>query len=113
MSDLSDNIGELPKKIEAALMMYAEIEAKKLQNYMRDNAKWTDRTGHARQSLTASKPYKENPTTIVIKLSHGSNVPYGVYLELAHEKKYAIIQPTIQQNQNEIMKGLNNLFDKI
>jgi hypothetical protein len=109
---LSRGIDVFAAKVEAAVWMFAERESADLQNFMKSNAKWTDRTGHARQSLTA-KPFKENPTTITIKLAHGSNIPYGVYLELAHEKKYAIIQPTIQTNQNQVMQDLQYLFDKL
>lgn len=109
---LSQGFDIFTQKAQAALLMYAKIEAIDLQNQMRKNAPWTDRTGHARQSLTGTA-YRENPKTITIKLAHGSNVPYGIYLELAHEKKYAIIDPTIQANQNNIMKNFEYLIDKL
>lgn len=109
---LSQNIDVFAARLEAALLIFADQEATQLQNYMKNNAKWTDRTGHARQSLTGTA-YKSTPTEITIKLAHGSNVPYGVYLELAHEKKYAIIQPTIQANQNQIMHDMQYLIDRL
>lgn len=112
---MNDKISEyfdiFVKKVEVALLMFANQEAIELQNQMRNNAKWTDRTGHARQSLTGNA--KKEPNAIVIKLAHGSNVPYGIYLELAHEKKYAIIQPTIQANQVKIMQDMQYLINKI
>lgn len=111
-STLSQGFDIFTKKAQVALLMYAKMEAIDLQNQMRNNAPWTDRTGHARQSLTGSA-YRENPTTITIKLAHGSNIPYGIYLELAHEKRYAIIDPTIQANQNNVMKNFQYLIDKL
>lgn len=94
-------------KSEAALTMYAETAALKLQDYARDHAPWTDRTGHARQRLTGSqmrvaKGYE-------LKLAHG--VDYGIWLELAHEKRFAIIQPTILAKSNEIMQGFERLIN--
>lgn len=96
-------------KSDAAITMYAESSALVLQNYARDHAPWTDRTGHARQRLTGSqmrvtKGYQ-------LKLAHG--VDYGIWLELAHEKRFAIIQPTILAKSNEIMQGFERLLDKI
>ena len=111
-STLSQGFDIFTKKAQVALLMYAKMEAIDLQNQMRNNAPWTDRTGHARQSLTGSA-YRESPTTITIKLAHGSNIPYGIYLELAHEKRYAIIDPTIQANQNNVMKNFQYLIDKL
>lgn len=96
-------------KSEAAFSMYAETAALTLQNYARDKAPWTDRTGQARQrlkgdALTVSQGYK-------LRLAHG--VDYGIWLELAHEKRFAIIQPTIQVKSGDIMKGLQNLLNRL
>jgi hypothetical protein len=110
---LSQGIDLFAVKVVAAVLMFAERESAELQNYMKSNAKWTDRTGHARQSLTATVQKGIFSTKVVIKLAHGSNIPYGIYLELAHEKKYAIIQPTIQANQNQVMQDLQYLFNRL
>lgn len=96
-------------KSEAAIRMYAETAALNLQNHARDKAPWTDRTGHARQRLrgdvlTVANGYK-------IRLAHG--VDYGLWLELAHEKRFAIIQPTILANSNGIMTGFNKLLERL
>ena len=109
MSLLEAGLSALMSKSEAAIRMYAETAALKLQNYARDKAPWTDRTGQARQRLGAtvakvSSGYK-------ITLAHGVN--YGVFLELAMEKKYAIIQPTILVNSGEILKGFNKLLERL
>lgn len=97
-------------KAQAALRMYADTSALKLQNYARQNARWTDRTGHARQRLTgdvliASNGYK-------LRLAHG--VEYGKWLELAHERRFAIIQETIDTvGNNEIIPGLKRLMENL
>lgn len=106
---MSENLEVMKKKADAALLLYTKTSALKLQNYMRSNAKWTDRTGRARQTLTGTG-YKDN-NDYIIKLAHG--VSYGVFLELAHEKKFAIIKPTIQSEGNEVIEAFDNLLGKL
>lgn len=106
---LEQGLNALIPKTDAAIRMYAETAAIKLQNYAKDKAPWTDRTGQARQRLNAS----------VSKILHGykialaQGVDYGIFLELAHEKRFAIIQPTILANSNDIMKGFERLLERL
>ena len=108
-SELHSWLSSAPGRAEMALNLYATNAALKLQNYARDNAPWTDRTGHARQRLTGTTSRIDKGYRIT--LAHG--VDYGKWLELAHEKKYAIIQPTILVNSNEIIAGLNKLLERL
>lgn len=109
MSGLEAGLNALMGKSEAALRMYAETAALRLQNYMRDNAKWTDRTGHARQRLTGTA----NKVTSGYRITLAQGVDYGIWLELAHEKRFAIIQPTILVKSNEVMTGFNKLLERL
>lgn len=106
---LENGLNALIPKSEAAIRMYAETAALKLQNYARDKAPWTDRTGHARQRLNTS--VSKIATGYKITLAHG--VDYGIFLELAHEKRFAIIQPTILANSNDILKGFDRLLERL
>lgn len=108
-SELHSWLNSAPGRAEMALNMYATNAALKLQNYARDNALWTDRTGHARQRLTGT--VSRISSGYRIALAHG--VDYGIWLELAHEKRYAIIQPTILVNTSEVMAGLNKLLERL
>ena len=109
MSNLESGLNAFMGKSEATIRMYAETAALELQNYARDKAPWTDRTGHARQRLTGTVTSMTSGYRIT--LAHG--VDYGIWLELAHEKRFAIIQPTILANSNEIMTGFNNLLERL
>lgn len=66
--------------------------APEIENWMRANAVWVDRTGNARQSLW-SDAEMVTQTTVELVLSHG--VDYGKWLELLHAGKYAIIAPAL------------------
>ena len=87
--------------------MYCETAAKYLEEDAKHKAPWTDRTGQARQRLTAYVTELQ-PGICEITLAHG--VYYGVFLELAHEKRFATIMPSIQRKAPEIMKGFNVLI---
>ena len=109
MSLLEKGLGSFENKSDLAFRMYAETAALKLEGRAKQEASWTDRSAEARRRLKGSiqpmaKGYR-------VKLSHG--VDYGVWLEVANEKKYAIIEPSINKLSPEIMKGLNNLIDKM
>lgn len=107
--DMINKINQAATKSEAAIAMYADNAALTLQNYAREHRPWTDRTGHARQRLTGSVARVAQGYQII--LAHG--VDYGKWLELAHEKKYAIIQPTIQAKSPEVLSGFNKLLERL
>lgn len=96
-------------RIDAAMQMYCETQALNLESYAKENRPWTDRTNLARQTLKGS--VEKKPFGFRISLSYG--VDYGVWLELAHEKRYAIVEPTIRLKSQDVIKGMNNLFDRL
>lgn len=109
-SKLFAGMSELETKAQAAVRMYAETSALKLQNYARKNRPWTDRTGQARQRLTGDVLIASNGYRL--RLAQG--VDYGIFLELEHEKRFAIIMPTIEYiGSNEIMPGFRNLLERL
>lgn len=66
--------------------------AKEMEDYMKANAPWEDRTGDARDGLTAVM--EEDPIRPTIHLYH--TVSYGLWLEIRWNGLYAIIMPTIE-----------------
>ncbi len=74
-----------------ALVQYLEKHAREIEDMMRREAAWTDRTGAARRELKAT--VEVNGAHVALYLAHG--VPYGKWLELAHGGRYAIIGPTV------------------
>lgn len=110
LSPLTKGLLQFETKAESAFRMYAENSALSLQNNARTNARWTDRTGHARQRLTG------DVLTVVngykLRLAHG--VDYGIWLELAHEKRFSIIPETIEYvGTFEIMPGFERLLERL
>ena len=78
-----------------------------MQTYAQQKAPWTDRSGRARQTLKGST--EKQPQKRIIKIAHG--VDYGLWLELAHEKRFAIIPDTLRYvGQQEIMPAFKDLM---
>lgn len=92
-----------------AIRIYAETTAKNFEGYARENRSWQDRTGDARKGLTGY--VKKTLFGYRVVLAH--TVDYGIWLELAHEKKNAIIEPTIRLKSPEVMRGFNKLLNGI
>lgn len=109
-SDLSKNLDKMSVKLGAVILMYAATKASELQAKMKMNRPWTDRTGMAKALLNA-KVSQPDSKIVRITLTHG--VEYGIWLELAHGKKYAIIAPTIREEGPRIVEDLNNLMSKL
>lgn len=105
-SKMLRGIAETELKAKAALGLYADTVAKKMESHAKTNYPWTPRSGRAHQSLNSSWEWQGNK--VVISLAYG--VEYGIYLEFAHEKRFAIIQPTIDNISPSAIKGLQNLL---
>lgn len=108
--DLLNNVSEMPDKSKAAILAILEQEAEKLEQYMKQNRPWTDRTGNARAGLSA-KAYNSGSSYMEILLSH--SVYYGVYLEYAMEKRYAIIYPTILSQGPQVLAAFNDSMRRL
>ena len=109
-STLKKNLDNMSVKLGAVVLMYAATKASEIEGKMKLNRPWTDRTGMAKALLTA-KVSQPNDDTVRITLAHG--VEYGIWLELANEKNYAIIAPTIEEEGPRIVSDLNNLMSKL
>lgn len=73
-----------------------------IENWMRANAPWTDRTGNARRALHTD--YDEAGRVFTLWIAHGMD--YGIYLELRFAGQYAIIGPAIDHFAPQIMAEL-------
>lgn len=109
LSDIYEHLERLPDAVETAVMAYGKTAGEKLRARAVEDRPWTDRTAHARQRLHSD--VKRIDTGIRIILAHG--VEYGIYLELAHEKRYAVIYPTLLKEGPGVMRGLEGLFRRI
>lgn len=96
-----------------ALSTYVNNAATELENDMKEKKyaqkPWENHTWDAWRGLSA----RVSPTIYGFVITLSSNVKYGVYLELAHEQKYAVIKPTIRAEAPRIMQIFRGMIDKM
>lgn len=109
IEDLQKSIVQYGDRVIVAILSIAQYIATKAQNEMRHNAPWTDRTGNARNALF-SMAQMASTDLVIIYLSHGSAIEYGIMLETGYGMKYAIIVPTMQRLLPQLENMLKQLF---
>jgi len=109
-STLKKNLDKMSVKLGAVILMYAATKASELQAKMKVNRPWTDRTNMAKATLNAKV---SQPETNIVRITLAHGVDYGIWLELAHGKNYAIIAPTVREEGPRIVSDLNNLMSKL
>lgn len=84
--------------------------ATQAQDYAKKNFKWTPRSGAAHTGLNAGVRAM-NDSELELWVAHSVN--YGIYLELAMQKRYAILVPTIDYIRpilfEQVLKFLKDL----
>ena|SRR5262245_42739728 len=100
---------KLETALPLAIKAVADHNANDSQNFMRSNAPWTDRTGNARQGLFSRAFLNGRKVTIVLWHS----VPYGIWLEIAHDRRFKIIDPAWRRCGASVMSDLQHLMAKI
>jgi hypothetical protein len=76
-----------------AILAVCHRRAPEIQNWMRSNAPWTDRTGNARQGLNTQVEAAIEGDYIALIFAHG--VFYGIFLELRNSGRYAVVNPAL------------------
>lgn len=119
---LHRNMGLMAPAMDQIIGKVMEYEANEAQNFMRQNAPWTDRTANARQGLfaryvnggdsgsgrDAGGRFTSGGTRHMIVLYH--TMPYGFWLEVKHAGKYQIIMPATAECGRQVMGSLDKAF---
>lgn len=103
---LGDQTREYLERKKAGLNALLLNWAGAMEGYAKSHAPWTDRTGHARQSLHGDVDTDDD--RFVLYLSHG--VEYGIWLELAHGGNYAIVRPTVEAHLSRIRQTVKDYW---
>lgn len=104
--DLTTRLNQFGPKAKRAMVAGANYVAPLAESHMKETAKWTDRTGNARQGLKTEVVVDRNKVAIVLYHS----VPYGVFLELRWGGKYAVIEPTMAWAAEQFVRAVGRLM---
>lgn len=107
-SDLLRGLNDMKRRKRIALNLFADTAGKKMVNRAKQTAIWTDRTAHARQTMFNG--YYWMGPVLYIYISGGMD--YSVYLELANEKKYAVLWPTIRVMSPILLEELKRFMER-
>lgn len=93
---------QLLNALRDLLMQYGP----QFQAYAQANARWTDRTGNARQGID----YATEVDGRIVSLILFHRMSYGIWLELANDGRFAIIMDTIDFLGPDLIKAAQELF---
>ncbi len=96
------------RQVRAGIGLLAKTEAERMERYAKRNRPWKDRTGNAKNSIQGDFGWEGD----VCKITLSGGMDYSVHLELAREKKYAILVPTTEKYAPQIAKGLKKVIGK-
>src|SRR5690349_22079837 len=105
-SALQRNIGDYAERLLSAVFDLATYFSARIEAYAKQHAPWTDRTGNARQGLTARSFRTATAVTIVLF----SAMSYGIWLEVKNSGRFAIILPTLEAHYSQYMRAVEGLM---
>jgi hypothetical protein len=106
---LKVNLKRFDHDINALVAGLVDFQGTKAMAWMKVNAKWTDRTGNARQTLSAYGLHSETWHEIHL---HGG-MPYQIFLETRWAGRFAIIGPAVKYHGLALMNRLNGIVRKL
>lgn len=107
---LARAIEQYGDRVLVAVQAVAGRIATQMEGDAKGNAPWTDRTGNARSGLFGTAERDAARKMVVIYLSHGPDIDYGVWLELAHGGSFQIVMPTVERHLPDIHADLQAIF---
>lgn len=100
---LTPAIDKIEDSVDRFLTATVGYHAPRAEAYAKANAPWTDRSTNARSGLFAKAEFDRPRYRIIV--AHA--VPYGVWLEVRYAGRYAILEPTIRHEGEEVMKTIS------
>lgn len=94
LADIDDNVYELVDQVHDDIRQGAEALKDEMVEYMKAHAPWEDQTGNARDGLQGAVVWQDE-SHFTIMLGHGKDIYYGIWLEVRHGGKFAIVVPTV------------------
>lgn len=106
MSEYKSKSLEVQAKFQASVPIVMKSVGAQIKAYAQANAPWTDRTGNARQGLHCRTQVSKNEIAVV--LYH--TMEYGYWLELAHQRRYKILEESIEAKVPDMIEALKGLL---
>ena len=102
-------LNSMKQKSRTSLQIIANSAVKAMEKYAKANARWENRTGDARKLLKGSTRWEED--ALIAAISH--NVDYGMWLELCNEKKYAILEESLNSQAQNLLDAYQRFLNQL
>lgn len=106
---LRRNARNLNSNVRRQLSTVVDRRALITASDLKTQARWTDRTGAARSGLIAIPIHGRTYEEIFMAYS----VTYGIWLEIANDRRYAIITPMMRIAGEALLADCRYLLDKV
>lgn len=102
---VANNLQNLSPRVKQGLTTLGDATGQRMKAYAQNTARWTDRTGDARNHLDYSCSWEG----AVMDIAIFHKMPYGVYLEERNSQKYAILQEARDNFVAEFTRAVRNM----
>lgn len=106
---LTPSIDAFDEKMQEAMVKLLDYWGLKGSSEMRKGARWTDRTGNARNSLL----YQTNRRGNDFSVTYYGQMHYNIWLEVRWSGKYAIIGPVMLSVAPRLRTMLGQILDRL
>ena len=105
-ANLSKRLRTFAGRVNRQVGVLMNYEAGYAESWLKTNAPWHDDTGAARSGLKTMAFSQGNKHEILMSYS----VYYGIWLEVAHSGKWAVIVPGMRIIGNKVMNDIQALI---
>ena len=106
VSQVLNNIDKWEGLKRAGLTGLAQIASLKAENYAKTRKLWKNQSSHAVQGLKGRAGWEGNK--ILAAVAH--SVAYGIFLELAHGRKYKILEEAIGTQKQDFFNAAKDIL---
>jgi hypothetical protein len=110
---LGRNLKTFNGDISALVAAVVDYRADKSVSFMKEKAPWTDRTGNARQTLSAFARHQFSETSAVHEIHLHGGVPYQIWLEVRWGGRFSIIGKAVKYQGLALMNQLSGLVRRL
>jgi hypothetical protein len=110
---LGRNLKTFNHDIGALVAAVVDYRVDRSVAYMKEKAPWTDRTGNARQTLSAFARHQFGGPFAVHEIHLHGGVPYQIWLEVRHGGRFSIIGKAVKYQGLALMNQLSGLVRRL
>lgn len=106
IENIISGLGDFELKFKETIETFGDASAKELQEEVKENLSHSGKTAELENHIESGIEWDKDSLIIYVD----GNGQEFVNLELANDKKYAVLKPAIDKLSSEILKNMDNLL---